>query len=95
MDPRRFPIPEPRFPSEQALFQHFAPFLPLERMQGIATSEKALFIIRRESSLDETRRQWLLRLDAVLQAEADGLPHPDSEAYVYDIGDFQTGYRFR
>ncbi len=75
-DVRSNPDTPSRFPNLAALCDHFLSHLSLERIHERIEAEKTVFIVRRESTLEETMRQFLRRLDTVLQADVDGLPIP-------------------
>jgi hypothetical protein len=72
-DVRSDPATPARFPNLAALCRHFEALLPRERIDDRIDAEKTVFIVRRDSSLEDTLRQFLRRLDVVLQAEVDGL----------------------
>ena len=59
------------------MVEHFETLMPSQLVQEIIAAEKAVFVIRRESTLEETRLQFLRRLEAVLKAELRGEPAPD------------------
>jgi hypothetical protein len=75
-DVRSHPDTPARFSNLTLLCSHYEAFLSRERIQERIETEKTVFVIRRESSLEETMRQFLRRLEAVLQADVDGLPIP-------------------
>ena len=59
------------------MVEHFETLMPSLQIEELITAEKAIFVIRRESTLEETRLQFLRRLEAVLMAEWKGEPAPD------------------
>jgi hypothetical protein len=77
-DVRSQPDRPARFATLTALCTHFEATLGRPRIEECIESEKSVFIVRRDSSLEDTMRQFLRRLEAVLQAEVDsrGLQTP-------------------
>lgn len=73
-DVRSQPDTPANFPNLAALCRHFEGVLSRERIDERIEAEKTVFIIRRESSLEDTMRQFLRRMEAVLRSEVEGRP---------------------
>jgi hypothetical protein len=83
-DVRSHPDTPSRFSNLAMLCSHYEAFLSPERIHERIETEKTVFIVRRESSLEETMRQFLRRLEVVLQADVEGLPIPAPRASFTD-----------
>lgn len=89
---RRRSIPKP-FNSVESLREHFSRRLSPELFDEVFNREKAVFIIRRDSSLADTRAQFLTRLQHVLEDLAQGREAPDLPIFIGDGEAFQPRLR--
>lgn len=71
-DVRSRPDSPARFATLAALCAHYESVLTRARIDECIESEKSVFIVRRDSSLEDTMRQFLRRLEMVLEAEIEG-----------------------
>lgn len=64
------------FTDMEALFSHFSQWLPPNLIHNLVETEKAVFVVRKECSLEETRLQFLkkceLSLNRVMSAPEPG-----------------------
>jgi|GEM_PF-4098920 len=77
-DVRSSPDAPAAFSNLTSLCRYFERFLAREQIEERVDAEKLVFVVRRESSLEDTMRQFLRRVEQVLRAEADGLPQPEA-----------------
>ncbi len=80
-DVRSQPDTPSNFSNLAALCRHFEDFLSRERIDERIEAEKTVFIIRRESSLEDTMRQFLRRMEAILLSEVEGKPIPAESGF--------------
>jgi hypothetical protein len=90
-DVRSHPGTPANFSNLAALCRHFELLIPKDRIDERIEAEKTVFIIRRESSLEETMRQFLRRIECVLQAEAEGRPIPEPSLHALGDGPGVSG----
>jgi hypothetical protein len=58
--------PKYNFKNLEALFAHFSQWLPPNLIHNLVETEKSVFVVRKECSLEETRLQFLKKCEMSL-----------------------------